>query len=128
MPVAVSGITDALSVSAGGFHSCALLADKTVKCWGGNWYGQLGNGTTTDSPVPVLVSGFVAGEPTTTTPTPTVPENLFHNDLVSWPARSAAPCATPRDSPYHRYGITHGAAHGIHSPHPSLAISFRKRF
>jgi len=46
----------ASSVSAGDVHSCAVLADKTVNCWGRNALGQLGNGTTTDSPVPLPVS------------------------------------------------------------------------
>jgi alpha-tubulin suppressor-like RCC1 family protein len=32
------------TVSAGYEHACALLDDKSVKCWGGNWYGQLGLG------------------------------------------------------------------------------------
>ena len=38
-------------------HSIALKADGTVWAWGDNAYGELGNGTTTDSLVPVQVSG-----------------------------------------------------------------------
>lgn len=46
----------AISVGAGYDHSCAVLESGAVKCWGANGYGQLGNGTDTDSPTPVTVS------------------------------------------------------------------------
>jgi alpha-tubulin suppressor-like RCC1 family protein len=35
-------------VAADGNHTCALLDDATVKCWGGGEYGRLGQGTTED--------------------------------------------------------------------------------
>ena len=46
------------SIALGGDYSCALLADGTMKCWGSNDYGQLGDGTTTNSTIPVEVSGI----------------------------------------------------------------------
>ncbi len=44
-----------ISVSAGGFHSCAVDEEGSVYCWGNNNYGQLGDGTAEDSDVPVHV-------------------------------------------------------------------------
>jgi hypothetical protein len=57
-PVVVTGIPSATAVAAGFEYSCAVLNGGTIDCWGNNAHGQLGNGTTTDSPVPVPVSGF----------------------------------------------------------------------
>jgi alpha-tubulin suppressor-like RCC1 family protein len=57
-PATVSGISGATSISAGEIDMCAVISDGTLKCWGWNGYGQLGNGTTTDSHTPVSVSGI----------------------------------------------------------------------
>ena len=58
-PVQVSEITSATQVSAARDHTCALLSNGTVECWGGNWVGQLGDGETSDnSSTPVQVSGI----------------------------------------------------------------------
>ena len=46
----------AVSVSAGGSQTCAILDDKSLKCWGENSQGQLGDGTTQDRTSPVNVS------------------------------------------------------------------------
>jgi hypothetical protein len=59
VPVLVSGITTAVGLTAGWWHhSCALLADGNVRCWGTNDWGQLGNGTTSASGVPVNMTGL----------------------------------------------------------------------
>ena len=59
IPVAVSGITNAIAITGGNFHSCALLADGSAKCWGDNDNGQLGDGTSGANRLsPVAVSGL----------------------------------------------------------------------
>jgi alpha-tubulin suppressor-like RCC1 family protein len=58
-PVRVKDLTGATAISAGGYgHSCALLDDGTVSCWGVNDKGQLGDGTTTERHAPGPVPGL----------------------------------------------------------------------
>ena len=57
-PVKVSGITSATHIAAGGYHSCAIMTDGSVQCWGWNYYGQLGDGSTSHGFTPVSVSGI----------------------------------------------------------------------
>jgi RHS repeat-associated protein len=55
----VTGLSGTLtSAVAGGQHSLALKSDGTVWAWGSNRYGQLGNGTSTDSSTPVQISAL----------------------------------------------------------------------
>ena len=58
VPVAVDNVIDATSIAVGAFHTCAVGADRTVRCWGRNINGQLGDGTLMDSPTPVTVVGL----------------------------------------------------------------------
>lgn len=44
-----------VAIAVGNYHSLALMADSTVWAWGSNVRGQLGNGTTTSSLLPVHV-------------------------------------------------------------------------
>jgi alpha-tubulin suppressor-like RCC1 family protein len=60
-PIAVAGLIEIADIVAGSGHACALRSG-TVYCWGLNRYGQLGNGTTMASNVPVMlpsVSGVI---------------------------------------------------------------------
>ena len=41
-----TGRTATAIFSGGGSHMCAFLDDKSLKCWGGNYFGQLGLGDT----------------------------------------------------------------------------------
>jgi alpha-tubulin suppressor-like RCC1 family protein len=47
--------SDVIGVKAGFYHVCAVKANGTVTCWGGNDTGQLGNGTSGDSSPPTDV-------------------------------------------------------------------------
>lgn len=56
-PTLVSGGLTFIDISSGNGGTCAVATGGAAYCWGGNWAGQLGNGTTTQSDVPVAVSG-----------------------------------------------------------------------
>ena len=60
-PVEVSGSATWKSIYDGspqyGEHSCAVRTDDTGWCWGDNQYGELGDGTTDNSLIPVEISG-----------------------------------------------------------------------
>ena len=61
LPSAVPGLADAVQISAGYYHACALRADGSVWCWGSNGNGQLGPnvalGAFSSTPVQVPLTG-----------------------------------------------------------------------
>jgi alpha-tubulin suppressor-like RCC1 family protein len=69
-PQPVSDLTTVTSISCGdsgdpevngpvdGGHCCALLEDKSMWCWGSGSNGQLGDGLSTSSNVPIVVTGL----------------------------------------------------------------------
>lgn len=87
VPVAVGGVTEpdlftrgTKAVSVGADHACALTEASALYCWGNNFSGELGNGTNTNSNVPVEVgSGTTAG--------------LFSSGVVSFIAAFRNTCA-----------------------------------
>lgn len=62
-PEDVIGVDAAVQVSAGSYHSCALMEDSSVRCWGNNSRGQLGVGSTVSTTEPssqAIFSGAVS--------------------------------------------------------------------
>jgi alpha-tubulin suppressor-like RCC1 family protein len=60
VPLEIEILSDVVAISAGDGHSIALKKDGTVRTWGYNGQGQLGNGAMADShfPTPVQVSSL----------------------------------------------------------------------
>ena len=54
-PSAVAEVGGAVQVTTSGLHTCARLTGGTVRCWGANYVGQLGDGTTTGRTTSVAV-------------------------------------------------------------------------
>ena len=57
-PQPVLGVTGVTQIAAGRTHTLALLADGTVRAWGANSHGQLGDGTRDDRVSPIQVPGL----------------------------------------------------------------------
>jgi alpha-tubulin suppressor-like RCC1 family protein len=54
-PVAVAGLSGVASLTVGGVHNCALRDSGEIYCWGGNGFGQLGDGTFDNRFTPVNI-------------------------------------------------------------------------
>ena len=128
VPVDVSGLSSGVTaIDTGEDHSCALTSGGAVKCWGSNALGQLGNGTTTNSSVPVDVSGLSSG-------VTAIAVGAFHScaltsggavkcwgyDISQYPAQYPDPpppviSTIPVDVPGLSSGVTAIAAGGINS-------------
>jgi alpha-tubulin suppressor-like RCC1 family protein len=86
VPVAVttSGVLSGkilTQISVGSAFACALDSTGFAYCWGLGSNGQLGNSTTTNSKVPVIVQGIVPGTPTGVSASPG-----DTTALISWTA------------------------------------------
>ena len=56
-PVPVTGTIKWGAISAGSTHTCAIALDGVAYCWGDNYWGQMGTGTTTSAAAPGAVGG-----------------------------------------------------------------------
>ena len=56
-PTRVGGLNSVRSIAVGDYHSCAVLADGRVKCWGKNQSGELGIGNIINQNTPMVMQG-----------------------------------------------------------------------
>jgi hypothetical protein len=60
-PWDVAGLSsDVSAISAGKYQTCAMTDSGRILCWGGNWSGELGDGTSTHRLTPVETSGIAS--------------------------------------------------------------------
>jgi alpha-tubulin suppressor-like RCC1 family protein len=84
-PFDVVGLSsNVVSISAGGNHTCAAIIDGSVKCWGRNLEGQLGDNTFTNRLTPTLVFGIGSRSVLTTSANPvTINKNVTYTMTVA---------------------------------------------
>ena len=68
-----NALTNVTALAASYYHTCALVTGGSVRCWGENASGQLGDGTTVDRRTPVVVRG------------PNNIVGLAAGDTITWP-------------------------------------------
>ncbi len=61
IPQGTGGVSHLARIAGGETHTCAITPTGGLKCWGSNGSGQLGDGTTNESHVPVQVKGLTSG-------------------------------------------------------------------
>ena len=54
-PAGTGSLSGVTFISSGNLYTCALLADTSARCWGNNFYGQLGIGSKVNRPLPTTV-------------------------------------------------------------------------
>lgn len=75
VPITPTGLdSGVIDIAAGYGHSCAILSDHTVRCWGSNPNGELGTGNTSRSTVPTITIGI--------TNALRIDSSLFHTCVV----------------------------------------------
>ena len=103
-----SALTGATSLYSGGFHSCAFFSNGSIKCWGYNRDGQLGDGTTNSQLTPVDVLYFAL------TPTP-IPKTTPRPTLTPTPplgcvCDASSTCTSTCNFDKHAFPIIYGSS------------------
>src|SRR5215217_2216276 len=76
-PLQVSDLPGGIeAIAAGAEHGLALKDDGTVWAWGNNWFGQLGNGTTTDGTQTTCEVTMIGGRTSSSCPDSNTPVQM----------------------------------------------------
>ena len=118
--------TQVKSIAAGGFHTCALLVDGVVKCWGRNRFGQIGDGTTTDRYTPTQVTGLSLGATQVTAEGSYACAVLTNGSVSCWGYNSLGNLGdgttTNRYTPTQVLGLTSGVSQVIARSYTACAL------
>jgi hypothetical protein len=93
VPVSPAGLgTDNAEIAAGYWHTCAGKSDTSVRCWGNNGAGQVGDGTFENRSVPApVVEAFAKPTPTATPCEPNCPTETNTPTATSTPTPTVTP-------------------------------------
>ena len=99
VPVDVVGLDGAaVAISTGKRHSCALMVDGAIMCWGANGNGTLGDGTRTRRVTPVGVVDLKLADEKST-PTPCLPDGCPTATPTPTTTATPAPITTATFTP-----------------------------
>ena len=115
MPVRVPDLGAVAAIAAGGRHSLALLKDGTIRAWGFNRTGEVGDGTTMNRDRPTLVPGVRDAIAIAASPALSL-ALLANGTVMTWGGNNSEKAEpTPRAVPGPKGGkaIAAGLAHGI---------------
>lgn len=112
-PVSVSGLTSGVeAISTGVNHACAVMSDHSLRCWGNNGFGQLGDGTTTIHLTPFTLSSLGANVKTVSAGAQYTCAVLMNGEAKCWGNNSFAQLGDgttdQRNTPTTVVGLTSG--------------------
>lgn len=114
MPVDVSGLSNVIAITAGSYHTCALLEDGQVRCWGDNWAGQVGDGTNVAHNTPVTITGLPLDAVDITAGDSHTCAVLINGRAMCWGANSFGQVGKGTSAMHMQAGVPVGMTSGIH--------------